>query len=204
MADYITGEIRAFGGQTPPDDWMLCDGSLLPITQYQALYALIGTIYGGDGVNTFAVPDFRGRLVVGQGQTPPPPGGTSSNFVLGQSGGSETVSLTPAQNAAHTHAFNAVNAPATSTAPVGGTSPSFTSTMALATVTPNGTVAGLYMATNVAGATNQTFDPNFLDYAGGAASGGSSQTAGNPHNNVMPFIAITYMICVNGLYPTRS
>lgn len=204
MADYITGEIRAFGGTTPPDDWVPCDGRLLSISQYQPLYALIGTIYGGDGVNNFAVPDFRGRLVVGQGQTTPPAGSTASNFALGQSGGTETVSLTSAQNAAHTHAFNAVNAPATSTAPVGGAAPNFTNTMALATVTPNGTVAGLYMATNVAGATSQTFDPNFLDYAGGAASGGGSQSGGDPHNNVMPFIAITYMICVNGLFPNRS
>ncbi|WP_114393484.1 phage tail protein [Oleisolibacter albus] len=194
MADCFVGEIRLFGGIYAPVDWMLCNGAALAIREYQPLYSLIGVTYGGDGVNSFNLPDFRGRAVVGQGQAPAAAGVTTTNFLLGQMGGSETVSLTPAQNAAHTHSFSAVNVAASTGIP--------TNNM-LAVVTPNGQTSGLYMNTTTAGAIAQVADPNFLDYSGGMASGGSSKELGNPHNNMMPFLALNYIICVSGLYPDR-
>lgn len=194
MADCFVGEIRLFGGIYAPVNWAFCNGVALAIQDYQALYSLIGVTYGGDGVISFNLPDFRGRAVLGQGQATQPAGGTSSNFVLGQTGGVETVALTPAQNAAHTHSFSAVNAPASTLMPANNM---------LATVTPNGTTAGLYINPTKTGAISQVADPNFLDYAGGAANGGSSRVSGNPHNNMMPFLALNYIICVNGFYPDR-
>ena len=94
---YI-GQIMAFGGNFAPQGWALCDGSLLPISQYDALFNLIGTTYGGDGQTTFAVPDLRGRAALHQGQGP----GLSS-YSLGQSGGAEAVTLTANQLSPHSH-----------------------------------------------------------------------------------------------------
>jgi microcystin-dependent protein len=97
MADSFVGEIRMFGGTYAPMDWAFCDGQSLPIAQYQDLYSLIGTTYGGDGMTYFNLPDLRGRLPVHQ----------SSGYVIGQKGGVETVTLTADQIAAHTHAVRA-------------------------------------------------------------------------------------------------
>lgn len=94
---YI-GQIMAFGGNFAPQGWALCDGSLLPISQYDALFSLIGTTYGGDGQTTFAVPDLRSRAALHQGQGP----GLSS-YSLGQSGGAEAVTLTENQLSPHSH-----------------------------------------------------------------------------------------------------
>jgi microcystin-dependent protein len=93
MAQPYVGEIRMFGGNFAPAGWNFCDGSLLPISENEVLFQLIGTTYGGDGQSTFAVPDLRGRLPLHQG-----PG-----FILGQNGGVEAVTLTVQQMAAHTH-----------------------------------------------------------------------------------------------------
>jgi microcystin-dependent protein len=93
MSSPFIGEIRMFGGNFAPAGWAFCDGSLLPISQNDALFNLIGTTYGGDGVNTFALPDLRSRVPVHQG-----PG-----FALAQSGGAETVTLTVNQIPAHSH-----------------------------------------------------------------------------------------------------
>ena len=82
MSDYFVGEIRLFAGAYAPANWHLCDGSLLSINTYQALYSLIGTTYGGVGVSTFGLPDLRGRIPIGQGQ-----GTGLTNRVLGQNGG---------------------------------------------------------------------------------------------------------------------
>ncbi len=103
MSQPFVGEIRLVGFSFAPVGWAICDGSLLPIAEYETLFNLIGTTYGGDGVNTFAVPDMRGRVPVHQG-----PG-----YVLGQTGGVEQVTLTAGQLPAHTHALAASSATAT-------------------------------------------------------------------------------------------
>jgi microcystin-dependent protein len=103
MEPYV-GDIRMFAGNFAPQGWALCDGSLLSIAQYEVLFVLIGTTYGGDGQNTFALPDLRGRVPVHR----------SSNVPIGSSFGVETVSLTAAQTPTHNHTFlasgNAANA----------------------------------------------------------------------------------------------
>ena len=97
-ATPYVGQIMAFGGNFAPQGWALCDGSLLPISQYETLFTLIGTTYGGDGQTTFALPDLRGRAALHQGQGP----GLSS-YSLGQSGGAEAVTLTVGQLPPHSH-----------------------------------------------------------------------------------------------------
>jgi microcystin-dependent protein len=98
MSQPYIGEIRLFGGNFAPAGWNFCDGSLLSIAQFSALFQLIGTTYGGDGQNTFAVPDLRGRVPVHMGQ-----GAGLQNYVLGQIAGSESVTLTANQVAVHGH-----------------------------------------------------------------------------------------------------
>lgn len=114
MSTPFIGTIMAFGFNFPPVGWVLCDGSLLPISQYDALYALIGTTYGGDGVNTFGVPDLRGRSPLSMGQGP-----GLSNYVQGQLSGTESVTLLPSQMPAHTHTLMATTAPASTNNPNG-------------------------------------------------------------------------------------
>jgi microcystin-dependent protein len=98
MAQPYVGEIRMFAGNFAPAGWMMCEGQLLPISENETLFQLIGTTYGGDGESTFALPDLRGRLPLHQG----------NGFVLAQQGGAEEVTLTVNQIPAHTHAFMAV------------------------------------------------------------------------------------------------
>ena len=100
MSEPYIGEIRMFAGNFAPTDWALCNGQLLSIAEYEPLFVLIGTTYGGDGQNTFALPDFRGRIPVHAGQ-----GAGLSNRTLGSAGGAETVALTTAQLPGHTHAM---------------------------------------------------------------------------------------------------
>lgn len=102
-AQPYVGEIRIFAGNFAPAGWSFCDGRLVPISENDTLFTLIGTTYGGDGVNTFALPDLRGRLPVHQGQGP-----GLSNYVIGEAAGVETVTLTTSQIPAHTHAMRAI------------------------------------------------------------------------------------------------
>ena len=99
MAQPYVGEIRMFAGNFAPAGWMFCEGQLLPISENETLFQLIGTTYGGDGQSTFALPDLRGRIPVHQG----------SGFVLAQTGGTEEITLTVAQITAHSHPLLATN-----------------------------------------------------------------------------------------------
>jgi len=110
MATPFIGEIRLFAGNFAPVGWALCDGSLLPIAENEALFNLIGTIYGGNGQTTFGLPDMRGRVPVHQGA-----GNGLSPRTIGEMGGTEQVTLTPSQLPSHNHVLNATAAP-TSTA----------------------------------------------------------------------------------------
>ncbi|RZL30493.1 MAG: phage tail protein [Rubrivivax sp.] len=114
MSNPFIGEVRLFGGNFAPSGWLLCEGQRLPIAEYEALFQLIGTTYGGDGQNTFALPDLRGRVPLhwgeGSGMSPRNPG---------EAGGTETVTLTAAQMPRHTHALTASTATATGSSPGG-------------------------------------------------------------------------------------
>lgn len=107
MAQPYVGEIRMFAGNFAPAGWMFCEGQLLPISEYETLFNLIGTTYGGDGQSTFALPDLRGRVPIHFG----------NGFTLAETGGVETVTLTVSQIPAHTHAYLASNNTATGVVP---------------------------------------------------------------------------------------
>jgi microcystin-dependent protein len=109
MAQPYFGEIRIFAGNFAPAGWMFCEGQLLPISEYETLFNLIGTTYGGDGQSTFALPDLRGRVPLHFG----------NGFTLAETGGVETVTLTSAQIPAHTHPLLATTNAANASAPVG-------------------------------------------------------------------------------------
>jgi microcystin-dependent protein len=175
MSTPFLGEIRLFPYTFAPVTWQLCDGSLLSIAEYDALYNLLGTTYGGDGVSTFAVPDLRGRVPVHQGA-----GNGLTPRVAGQMDGTEQVTVTPPQLPAHTHPFSAtagiasINAPG-STAEFGGLN---TDTMY------TGTVVG-----NTISLATATISP----------AGGSQ-----PHDNTMPTLAASFCIALFGIYPSQN
>jgi microcystin-dependent protein len=130
MAQPYVGEIRMFAGNFAPAGWMFCEGQLLPISENETLFNLIGTTYGGDGQSTFALPDLRGRIPLHQG----------SGFVLAQTGGAENITLTVSQIPAHTHNLLASSSAASTNAPGSSVVPGVTSA---ATIAPYGSDAPL-------------------------------------------------------------
>jgi microcystin-dependent protein len=178
MTEPYLGEIRIFSyARGAPLGWQLCDGSLLPISQYDALFALISNIYGGDGQTTFAVPDLRGRLPIHQGQGS---GGGLSNYSLGQIGGSETVTLTVDQMAAHSHLVVASTAAGTTNSP-----------------------AGKVPATVANEPFYATIDASAKPYALPAATIGTA--GGNAgHENSGPTLTLNYCIAWQGIFPQPS
>jgi microcystin-dependent protein len=173
MGSQFLGEIRMFAGDFAPVGWALCNGQLLPIAPNEALFQLIGTTYGGDGETTFALPDLRGRLPVSQGQGP-----GLSNYTLAELGGTETVTLTPAQMPAHSHLPRARAGAGTSDVP----------------------------ATRVWAAPSE---PSAKIYTGGAPDAGmnpaviKSSGGGLPHDNMPPFLAIHFIIALEGIFPPQ-
>lgn len=176
MLDAYTGEIRLFAGNYAPQDWLMCDGRALTITQYEDLFNLFGTTYGGDGVTTFNLPDLNGRLPIGVGQ-----GQGLSKYVLGQPGGVETVTLTPANLPPHSHTLQVSGDIATTNVP--------DTSLTLAAVDPS---LHLYVDTSQGTVTGTTdFSPDALGDDGG----------GQPHANIMPCVGLTYIICAVGTWP---
>jgi microcystin-dependent protein len=176
MTTPFVGEIRLFGFPRVPTGWFACDGSLLPISEYQALYAVVGTTYGGDGVTTFAVPDLRGRLPVHQGTGPGLP-----NMVVGQRAGSESVTLSTTQLPSHTHPMQATTADANAYVP--GASVQL------------GALAGDVMyATSIDGLSPLALSPAAVSPAGGS----------QPHDNLMPTLTVSYCISAFGVYPSPA
>jgi microcystin-dependent protein len=157
-----------------PDGWLACDGSLVAISQYEVLYALLGTTYGGDGVNTFGLPDMRGRLPVGQGQGP----GLGS-YVWGQKSGTETVTLTTTQLPTHNHICVATTDTGTS-----------------ATPGPGAVLGGI--------APDTMYTPDITGLTGYslATSAVGNQGGSQPHNNLMPTLSVPFYIAYSGIYPT--
>ena len=113
MTQPYVGEIRMFGGNFAPSNWAFCNGQTLAISQYQVLFTLIGTTYGGNGTTTFNLPNLQGQLAVGMGQ-----GGGLSNYALGQMGGVESVTLTTSTMPSHNHLLDASKTTATSEQPL--------------------------------------------------------------------------------------
>ena len=173
MPDPFLGEIRTFAGNFAPAGWALCQGQVLPIAENDALFSLIGTTYGGDGVSNFALPNITSRIPLHQGNGP----GLSPR-VIGEAGGSETVTLTAGQLAAHNHAAVCSNTTANSASPVN----SYWSTDSGGNTRAYSTTSGSTMAALAIGITG----------------------GGQPHNNVQPYLVINYIIALEGIYPSRN
>jgi microcystin-dependent protein len=175
MSTHYVGEIRLLPYSFAPVGWQLCDGSVLSISDYIALFNLIGTTYGGDGNSTFAVPDLRGRIPIHQGN-----GNGLTPRVIGELSGSESVTVISTQLPAHSHSFAAtsnlaaINAPG-NTVELGGLS---TDTM----------YAGAVTANNIP-LSSATISP----------AGGSQ-----PHANLMPTLTASFCIAVDGIYPSQA
>ncbi|WP_430397810.1 phage tail protein [Ferrovibrio sp.] len=178
MADAFLGEIRLFASYYAPTNWLPCNGQLLSISQYNALFSVIGTTYGGDGRANFALPNLQGRLVIGTGTYTSPPDPVTT-YAVGNLGGVMQVVLTDATMPAHTHGFQAVNVEGSIAAP---------SPAVMLADTPDNLPMYLPKTTG----TLRAFDPTALSVEGQS----------EPHENRMPATAMTYMICTVGLYPT--
>jgi microcystin-dependent protein len=181
MTNVFLGQITMFGGNYNPRGYAFCNGQTLPIAQNQALFSLLGTTYGGNGTTTFALPNLQSRLSVHQGQGP----GLSS-YVLGQNGGVPTVTIDQSTTPTHIHSLNATAANAT-TATIGNT--------VLPAQPTAGTPPGFY-ATSQAGA---LLDFKALNPAACSTVGGSQ-----PHTNLMPSLCITFIIALQGIFPSRN
>ena len=180
MSTPFIGEIRMFGGNFAPRNWAFCNGQTLGIAQNQALFALIGTTFGGDGINTFLLPNLQGRLAIGEGQ-----GQGLSYRTVGELAGAEAVTLTQATMPAHGHALNASNSGAT-TADIG------------ASVLPGVVEAPAHFYT-VDDGTMPPPTPR------GLAPGSIGPAGGNQaHSNLMPSLCVSFIISLNGVFPTRN
>ncbi len=172
MADPFVAEIRMFPFNFPPKGWAFCDGQIMPISQNTALFALIGTTYGGDGRSTFGLPNLRGRAPMHPGQGP----GLAPR-VLGETGGSETVTLLVSQIPAHTHTIDLTGSagPASASGPDG----------ALPAATGENTYSDQGTDVHLA--------PESLSVAGGS----------QPHNNMQPYLTLYFAIALQGVFPSR-
>jgi microcystin-dependent protein len=176
MANPFLGQIQPFGFNFAPRGWLACNGQLLPISQYQALFSLLGTTYGGDGRTTFALPDLRGRASFQFGTGPGLPA-----YTWGQRGGATEVTLNAQQIPSHGH-----------TAALNGTT-----TGADATNPTNAALANAREDTYKGGATLNAVLANGSVAVQNAGGGG-------PHNNMQPYLAINFCIAAAGIFPSRN
>ena len=174
MSEPYVGEIRMFAGNFAPRGWSFCDGQLLSVSQNDALFSLLGTIYGGDGRTTLGLPDLRGRIPIHAGSGP----GLSTRR-LGAKAGAEKVTLVLNELPSHTHPFQAANVPATTRDPVGtpGRAPAIAS-------------GDIYIDEE---------DEQNLNASAVSSIGGSQS-----HTNMMPYICINFIIALVGIYPSRQ
>lgn len=170
--DPYLGEIMLFAGNYAPRGWARCDGQLLPINQNQALFSLLGTTYGGNGVTTFALPDLRGRAPIHAGQGP-----GLTDRPLGEQGGEESHTLTQAEMPLHTHPARARSGNGTSASPAG----------LLPARDPSGTP-------HYGAGADVTLALDAIGAAGGD----------QPHNNMQPYLTVTFCICLAGVFPPQA
>ncbi len=174
MAQPYVGEIRIFAGNFAPAGWMFCEGQLLAIAENETLFQLIGTTYGGDGQSTFALPDLRGRLPIHQGTGP----GLSTR-TIGESSGVETVTLTVGQLPVHTH-------------------PVLLSSAAGTQANPQNQILGA--SPNV-----RVYRPTAVPPAVALAPTSVTLTGGSqPHDNLMPFLCVSFIISLFGIFPSQT
>ncbi len=173
FSDPFLGSIVMFGGNFAPGGWAFCDGQLLPINSYSALFSLLGTTYGGDGRTTFALPDLRGRPPVHTGYGPGP---GLSIYTLGQKGGVENVTLNINQIPSHTHKINSYDGRPDSDTPAG------------------------HVLSTLSELIYSSDSPNVIMNVDSISNTGGTQL----HNNMQPFLAVHYIIALQGLFPPRN
>jgi microcystin-dependent protein len=182
MATPFLGQITVYPYSFPPNGWADCNGQLLLISQYSALFSLLGIQYGGNGTTNFALPDLQGRIPVGQGQLP---GG--SDYSMGTTGGEENVTLGTSSIPQHNHALNASTTTGSTNNPAG---------MILAKPQVSGGHGGGADKGNI-------YNPAVPDTSLAAASIGF--TGGSlPHNNIQPSLVLRYCIALQGIFPSRQ
>jgi microcystin-dependent protein len=174
MSDPYIGEIRMFAGSFAPAGWAFCDGQLMPISENDALFTLIGTTYGGDGQQTFALPNLQSRVPIHAGTGP---GGITR--ALGESGGVESVTLTVQQIPNHTHVATAFDVAGNDASPTGRRWAASADT----TVKPY-----------TAPPSDSTLSPQAVGPTGGS----------QPHDNMMPFLTISFILSLFGIFPTQN
>lgn len=182
MEGYIA-EIRLFAGNFPPRGWAFCQGQILSIAQNTALFALIGTTYGGNGQTTFALPDLRGRVAVGPGQAPGLP-----SINLGAMSGQAAHTLINTEMPAHNHAMQ-VTVNAYDEGFGGGGDGSVPTNRVWSSVASGAP----YNSTS-----NTAMSPNAVQVVAGVAGGSQ------PHNNMQPYLGLNYIICMEGIFPSRN
>lgn len=175
MSTPYLAQIQPFGFNFAPRGWSFCDGQILSIAQHSALFALIGTTYGGDGITTFALPDLRGRVALHQGHGP----GLSARSI-GETGGSQNVTLTASQMPTHNHLVMANGTAGTTFTPANNY-----------LAADSGNTDAIYSTTLSNPATMAT---NMVGAAGG----------NQPHNNMQPYLVINWCIAMEGIYPSQS
>ena len=174
MASPFLGEIRMFGGNFAPRGWAFCNGQIMPISQNTALFSLLGTTYGGNGTSTFALPNLQSRVPVHWGT-----GAGLSSYVIGQQAGQENVTLLQSQMPAHTHLLNAVTSGGNQASPTGN----------LPAVESTGT--SLNYSSDPA---NTTMNPAAVANAGQSL----------PVPVVQPYLAVSFIIALVGIFPSRN
>lgn len=180
MSDPFVAEVRIFPFNFPPTGWAFANGQLLPISQNTAVFALVGTYYGGDGKSTFALPDMRGNALIQQGQG----SGLSERF-QGEQSGTQTVTLLLSEIPVHNHGLFACDADATTDLP--------SAQLPAKGLWDAGTSAGLIGAYSDQNPANAPMHPQALSVAG----------ASLPHNNMQPYLALNYCIALQGVFPQR-
>ena len=167
MAQPYVGEIRMFAGNFAPAGWMFCDGQLLPISENETLFQLIGTTYGGDGQSTFALPDLRSRVPIHNG----------NGFVLAEQGGAEEVTLTVQQIPAHSHPLIGSSSTGSTSIPENGFLAKSTSNTPYTPFSPD-----------------RNLRPNSISPTGGS----------QPHTNFQPYLCISFIISLFGIFPSPT
>jgi microcystin-dependent protein len=176
----VLGQIMPFAGSVVPKNWAPCNGQLLSIPQNQALFSLLGTSYGGDGIRTFGLPDLRGRAILGST-------GTSGNYPMGMVSGTTAETLSVSQIPQHNHTIQA----STNTGQGRGSVPP----------------AGNLFANNTlpaSGATKIFLTAGTSEVALAPSTNIANDGGGQPHNNMQPYLTISYLIALTGIYPSRN
>lgn len=181
MANPFLGEVRPFPFNFAPRGWASCQGQQLPISQNTALFSILGTQYGGNGVTTFALPNLQGSVPIGQGQ-----GAGLSPYGVGDTGGVESETLLSSQMAPHTHALPAFASSANATTPAANVAP--------AEGHGGGRGGSFKVNTYTTQAPGTTLAPGAVSTTGG----------GVPHNNMQPSLVINWCIALQGVFPARN